>query len=179
MDADPPPDKLPEERDWEKDIMCGIHAHPSMNHLHIHVMSVDRHSDSLKHRKHYNSFSTPFFIDVMDFPLAKDDPRRHPGRAGYLNRDYKCWRCGENFGNRFTRLKDHLETEYQAWRRVQQVAHELIFQFIIEIPRRLKRCSKTEQHYLFNNKTTGTFSNDLVAATRLKEAISPYIYSRR
>jgi aprataxin len=118
MDADPPPDKLPEGRDWEKDIMCGIHAHPSMNHLHIHVMSVDRYSDSLKHRKHYNSFSTPFFIEVNDFPLAENDPRRHPGREGYLKRDYKCWRCGADFGNRFTKLKDHLEDEYQAWKRV-------------------------------------------------------------
>ncbi|KAG5301294.1 histidine triad nucleotide-binding protein [Histoplasma ohiense] len=116
MDADPPPDELPAGRDWEKEIMCGIHAHPSMAHLHIHVLSVDRFSPCLRHRKHYNSFSTPFFIDVEDFPLAKDDARRHPGREGYLKRDFECWRCGEMFGNKFQRLKAHLEEEFLAWR---------------------------------------------------------------
>lgn len=118
MNADPPPDKLPAGRDWEKDIMCGIHAHPSMSHLHVHIMSVDRYSDSMKHRKHYNSFSTPFLVDIADFPLAKDDVKRHPGREGYLKQDFKCWRCGENFGNKFTKLKDHLEQEFLDWRKV-------------------------------------------------------------
>jgi len=108
--------ELPEGRDWEKDVMSGIHAHPSMNHLHIHVMSVDRYSDCLKHRKHYNSFTTPFFIDVTDFPLAKDDVRRHPGREGYLDADLKCWRCGRNFGHKFAPLKRHLEEEFEKWK---------------------------------------------------------------
>ncbi|KAJ9212600.1 hypothetical protein DTO166G4_5819 [Paecilomyces variotii] len=118
MDADPPPEELPPGRNWEAEIMSGIHAHPSMNHLHIHVLSVDRHSECLKHKKHYNSFSTPFFIDINDFPLAKDDVRRHPGREGYLKRDYVCWRCKKNFGNRFTELKRHLDQEYEEWKRI-------------------------------------------------------------
>ncbi|KAH1499433.1 hypothetical protein KXV92_003017 [Aspergillus fumigatus] len=118
LNADPPPDVLPQGRDWEKEVMCGIHAHPSMNHLHIHIISVDRYSDRLKHRKHYNSFSTPFFIDIEDFPLAKDDPRRHPDREGYLRRDFKCWRCGKEFGNRFAELKSHLEAEFNEWRKL-------------------------------------------------------------
>lgn len=118
MDADPPPDELPPGRDWEKDIMSGIHAHPSMNHLHIHVLSVDRYSDRLKHKKHYNSFSTPFFIDVEDFPLREDDVRRRPGRQGYLKRDFVCWRCGKDFENKFTELKKHLEKEFQEWKRM-------------------------------------------------------------
>ncbi|PGH01790.1 hypothetical protein AJ80_08956 [Polytolypa hystricis UAMH7299] len=118
LNADPPPDELPAGRDWEAEIMCGIHAHPSMNHLHIHVLSVDRHSACLKHRKHYNSFATPFFIDVNDFPLARDDVRRHPGKEGYLQRDFRCWRCGREFGNRFTMLKEHLEEEFEEWKKV-------------------------------------------------------------
>lgn len=118
MDKDPPVDELPPGRDWEREIMSGIHAHPSMNHLHIHVLSVDRHSDRLKHRKHYNSFTTPFFISLDDFPLAKDDVRRHPGREGYLKWDFICWRCGRNFGNRFQELKNHLEKEFEEWKRL-------------------------------------------------------------
>lgn len=116
LEVDPPPDELPEGRDWQRELMCGIHAGPSMNNLHIHVLSVDRYSPCLKHRKHYNSFSTPFFIDLADFPLSGDDVRRHPGREGYMQRDLKCWRCGMNFGNKFTRLKDHLMQEYEEWK---------------------------------------------------------------
>ncbi|KAJ5636450.1 Aprataxin-like protein [Penicillium longicatenatum] len=116
--AEPAPEELPAGRDWEKEIMCGVHAVPSMNHLHVHVIAVDRHSERLKHRKHYNSFATPFFVPIEDFPLAEDDVRRHPGSEGYLKRDFVCWRCGEGFGNKFTQLKEHLEREFEEWRRL-------------------------------------------------------------
>jgi aprataxin len=88
-----------------------------MNHLHVHVMSADRYSECMKHRKHYNSFATPFFVELDAFPLAEDDPRRHPERQGYLNSDLKCWRCGEKFGNKFARLKEHLAVEFELWKR--------------------------------------------------------------
>ena len=104
-------------RDWTKSVISGIHIGPSMNHLHIHIISVDRHSECMRHRKHYNSFSTPFLVDVEDFPLGERDDRRHPGRAGFLKWDLKCWRCGKNFGNKFARLKEHLEDEFVEWRK--------------------------------------------------------------
>jgi aprataxin len=116
LSASPPPNTLPAGRDWSAEIMVGVHAVPSMSHLHIHVISVDRHSDSLKHRKHYNSFSTPFFVPLEDFPLAGWDDRRWPGREGYLKRDFTCWRCGRGFGNEFKRLKMHLEEEFEEWK---------------------------------------------------------------
>ena len=109
---------VPEGRDWSQDVMAGVHAGPSMNHLHVHVVSRDFVSDRMRHRKHYNSFHTPFFIDLDDFPLAKNDPRRHPGREGYLAEDLRCWRCGKGFGNRFQQLKIHLEEEFEDWKRV-------------------------------------------------------------
>jgi len=107
---------LPAGRDWEKEVVAGIHAHPSMSHLHVHVMSVDHFSEYLKHRKHYNSFSTPFFVSLNDFPLPKDDARRHPGREKYLDWDFKCWRCGKNYTNKFARLKEHLAEEFENWK---------------------------------------------------------------
>jgi aprataxin len=116
MEVDPPLDTLPPGRDWEKDVISGIHIGPSMNHLHIHVLSVDRYSPCLKHRKHYNSFSTPFLLDVEDFPLSAEDPRRSR-EHGYLKSDFICWRCGHNFGNKFSLLKDHLAKEYEEWKR--------------------------------------------------------------
>lgn len=118
LGAEPVLDELPPGRDWEQDVMCGIHAHPSMNHLHVHIMSVDRYSERLKHRKHYNSFATPFFVNLDDFPLEKDDVRRHPGRQGYLQRNFICWRCGRDFGNQFAKLKLHLEEEFNEWKRL-------------------------------------------------------------
>lgn len=118
MEADPPPDELPEGRDWESEIICGIHARPSMNNLHVHVLSVDRYSSCIKHRKNYNSFATPFFVNIEDFPLAADDDRLHPERAGYLKWDLKCWRCGHNFGNKFVKLKEHLDEEFDRWKRI-------------------------------------------------------------
>lgn len=109
---------LPPGRDWEEDVRVGIHAHPSMNHLHIHVISVDRFSDKMRHKKHYNSFSTPFFVELDAFPLAPNDDRRHPTRNGYLKSDLKCWRCGKNFGAKFAALKDHLEIEFEQWKKL-------------------------------------------------------------
>ncbi|KAJ0166018.1 Aprataxin-like protein [Colletotrichum tanaceti] len=116
--VEPESGALPQGRDWHAEIIAGIHAHPSMNHLHIHVLSRDMYSECMKHRKHYNSFNTPFLIDVADFPLAADDPRRHPGHEGYLMKSsLVCWRCGENFGNQFVRLKEHLAVEFAEWER--------------------------------------------------------------
>ncbi|KAI1312774.1 HIT domain-containing protein [Xylaria venustula] len=108
---------LPEGRDWEKELLVGVHAHPSMNDLHVHVLSRDMSSQYMRHRKHYQSFNTPFLIDVADFPLAADDPRRHPGREGYLARDLRCWRCGRNFGKQFKKLKEHLDVEFEEWKK--------------------------------------------------------------
>ena len=108
---------LPRGRDWSKDIISGIHAHPSMSHLHIHVLSRDLNGPCMKKRNHYNSFVTPFLIPVEDFPLAEDDERLLSGRAGFLDADLKCWRCGKDFGNQFKKLKDHLEEEFQQWMR--------------------------------------------------------------
>jgi hypothetical protein len=40
----------------------GFHAQPSMLLLHLHVLSEDLNSPALKHKKHWNSFTTRFFV---------------------------------------------------------------------------------------------------------------------
>lgn len=115
--SDNPPAKLLSGRDWSKSVISGIHMGPSMNHLHVHILSIDRHSECMKHRKHYNSFSTPFLVDVEDFPLEKGDERKKSRKVHYLDWELKCWRCGMGFGNKFARLKEHLEGEFEEWRK--------------------------------------------------------------
>lgn len=45
----------------------GFHGKPSMKQLHLHVISDDLNSPAMKHSKHYNTFTTPYFLDVHDF----------------------------------------------------------------------------------------------------------------
>ncbi|AEO66317.1 uncharacterized protein THITE_2044821 [Thermothielavioides terrestris NRRL 8126] len=112
-----PPDRLPPGRDYAREIRVGTHAHPSMAHLHVHIISRDMRSERVKHRKHYNSFNTPFFVPLADYPLAEDDVRRETGyQNANLRRELVCWRCGRTFGNRFAELKRHLEEEFVEWR---------------------------------------------------------------
>ncbi|KAK4198271.1 putative Aprataxin [Triangularia verruculosa] len=108
----------PPGRDYLSEIKIGMHAHPSMDHLHVHIISKDMHSPKVKHKKHYNSFTTEFFIPLADYPLAEDDIRRDVGfQNANLSRDFTCWRCGKDFGNKFTQLKKHLEEEFEEWKR--------------------------------------------------------------
>jgi len=104
---------LPQGRDWSRDIIAGVHTHPSMNHMHIHVFSRDMHSECMKHKKHYLSFNSSFLVRMEEFPLEEGSERFKPG--DWPKWDMKCWRCGENYGNRFKRLKEHLEEEFGEW----------------------------------------------------------------
>jgi aprataxin len=112
LPADSP---LPAGRDWEADVMIGIHARPSMNHLHVHVLSRDMYSEWMKKTAHYNSFNTGFFIDLADFPIAHDDPRRRITIRNPIA--LKCWRCGRDFAGRFSKLKEHLAREFSDWKK--------------------------------------------------------------
>ncbi|KAF2453158.1 hypothetical protein BDY21DRAFT_356687 [Lineolata rhizophorae] len=89
-----------------------------MANLHVHVLSPDRVSDALKSRKHYNSFSTPFFVPLADLPLAADDERRWPGKHGWLKAEMRCWRCGKKMEDGWRKMKGHLEEEFEEWKKV-------------------------------------------------------------
>jgi aprataxin len=102
------------DRDWEAEIKVGIHSFPSMHHLHIHIISRDMHSPCVRHKKHYNSFTTPFFVVLDEFPLEEEDIDRRTRNWNKL--DMICWRCGRNFEDKFTVLKAHLEQEFEEWK---------------------------------------------------------------
>ncbi|CAD0081579.1 unnamed protein product [Aureobasidium vineae] len=116
-DADDPPNVLPAGRDWMKEIITGIHAVPSMNHLHVHVMSKDMVNDCLTRSAHYNSFQTSFLVPLEEFPLPEDDPVRQIGYGPWHTVDLVCWRCKKNFSNKVTKLKAHLAEEHDQWKR--------------------------------------------------------------
>lgn len=108
---------VPEGRDWEAEVMVGVHAGPSMSHLHVHVLSRDRISPCMKHGKHYNSFNTEFFVGLEELPLKEEDVRWRKDRGGGLREDLECWRCGRGFENRFAKLKSHLDEEFEEWKK--------------------------------------------------------------
>lgn len=120
-DLPPKPEDLPPVRDFSDQIRMGFHAHPSMNHLHLHIISRDMHSPCMKHRKHYNSFNTDFFLPLDEFPYADDDVRKtvpYQNRNMSTERDFICWHCDKNFGNKFKQLKDHIAGVFQEWKSI-------------------------------------------------------------
>uniref|UniRef100_A0A6B2LEA4 HIT domain-containing protein n=1 Tax=Arcella intermedia TaxID=1963864 RepID=A0A6B2LEA4_9EUKA len=48
---------------------AGFHAIPSMKPIHMHFISLDFSSEHLKTKKHWNSFTTEFFIPIENFIL--------------------------------------------------------------------------------------------------------------
>ena len=114
MELDELPEELPPGRDWSREVMSGTHANPSMNHLHIHVLSRDLESECLKKTNHYQSFTTDFFISMDAYPLANDNNSRN---YRHFPDDLHCWRCGKNFKRKMTQLKAHLAEEFEEWKR--------------------------------------------------------------
>jgi aprataxin len=122
MESDDPPlpENLPPGRDWSLDLKIGVHANPSMNQLHIHILSRDMHSPCLKHRQHYQSFNTEFFVGIDEMPLSETEInwRRNNAHEALTARGSVCWRCGREFGSGFKKLNEHLEREFEEWRKL-------------------------------------------------------------
>ena len=95
------------------DFRIGFHAMPSMSQLHLHVISQDFHSAALKNKKHWNSFTSSFFVPVQHaiarlergesvaFDLA--------AAKALTKAPLCCHRCGADMKNMPT-LKAHILT---------------------------------------------------------------------
>ncbi|KAH7429404.1 hypothetical protein KP509_09G046400 [Ceratopteris richardii] len=88
----------------------GYHSEPSMRQLHLHVISQDFDSPSLKNKKHWNSFTTSFFRDSK----ATIEELETTGRVqlygdehSIQNLELRCHRCQSTQGN-IARLKQHI-----------------------------------------------------------------------
>ncbi|WVN90296.1 uncharacterized protein L203_105532 [Cryptococcus depauperatus CBS 7841] len=106
--------------EWRIDV--GFHAIPSMKHLHLHVISDDRLSLSLKTKKHYNSFRPDlgFFIPIMEVQRWLRDEFTVVERLetmadtpALLKIPLTCHKCDEPIHN-IEKLKHHLKKEFAS-----------------------------------------------------------------
>lgn len=93
--------------------IIGFHAMPSIKQLHLHLISTDFHSPRLKNKKHWNSFTTPFFLSI-DFVIneLKSKGRLFINESEYnqyLNEPLRCYHCQTILKN-IPSLKSHLES---------------------------------------------------------------------
>ncbi|CAH1372513.1 hypothetical protein MTP99_014003 [Tenebrio molitor] len=92
----------------------GYHAEASMTQLHLHVISDDMNSDCLKTKKHWNSFTTEFFVKSQDVRknLEKDGKIRlltTEDCKKCMETPLKCHRCDVKPKN-MPALKKHILT---------------------------------------------------------------------
>lgn len=95
-------------------VQIGVHSVPSMANLHIHVITKDFYSHRLKNKKHYNSFTTQFFINWDELPLNSIPDKTFSEKQLIKQSDLKCSYCGKNFSNKFAQLRDHLQYEFNT-----------------------------------------------------------------
>mmetsp|Transcript_14923 Transcript_14923/g.21748 ORF Transcript_14923/g.21748 Transcript_14923/m.21748 type:complete len:267 (-) Transcript_14923:473-1273(-) len=89
----------------------GYHCVPSLKLLHLHIVSADFVSTCLKHKKHWNSFQPPFFLDskLVEQTISdtgKVEVDKHKSEA-LLKAPLTSHRTSETIKN-IPRLKEHL-----------------------------------------------------------------------
>ncbi|CAM0872711.1 unnamed protein product [Alopecurus aequalis] len=97
------------EEDASLTFRLGYHSVPSMRQLHLHVISQDFNSPSLKNKKHWNSFTTAFFLDSVD---VIDEVDQHGSATispdeKLLAMELRCHRCRSAHPN-IPKLKSHI-----------------------------------------------------------------------
>lgn len=89
----------------------GYHAVPSMARLHMHVVSQDFDSPCLKNKKHWNSFTSEFFLDAKDVIKTLEEKGKVPVDKDrceqLLKLPLKCHVCNKTLSN-MPKLKSHI-----------------------------------------------------------------------
>jgi aprataxin len=96
----------------------GLHMLPSLEPLHIHIISDDFCSVHVKTKRQYNSFASDFFYKLDELvqslkeigDLAAEINPKMAQRQ--LDKELKCGKCGYG-GGTMTEFKEHLETHLQ------------------------------------------------------------------
>ncbi|NXU55131.1 APTX protein, partial [Turnix velox] len=92
----------------------GYHAIPSMSQLHLHVISQDFDSPSLKTKKHWNSFTTDYFLnseDVIEMVRSKGEVTVKDHISELLTLPLRCHCCKQQLST-IPQLKDHLRKHW-------------------------------------------------------------------
>lgn len=92
-------------------IRLGYHSLPSLHPLHLHLISQDFDAPALKTKKHWQSFTSPFFLEAQAVGAAvREEGRVVVDRAraeAMLKAPMHCHACGAAQANMPT-LKGHL-----------------------------------------------------------------------
>ncbi|XP_061398069.1 aprataxin-like protein [Musca vetustissima] len=104
--------------------LIGFHNQPSMQRLHLHVISNDFISDCLKTKKHWNSFNTALFLNYEDLitQLEKNDKVKRLDSSTLKelgNMELKCNQCSYVAKNIPT-LKQHLLEHYEKRKKMEE-----------------------------------------------------------
>lgn len=91
----------------------GYHASPSMTRLHMHVVSQDLDSPCLKNKKHWNSFTSGFFLDAERvISILQEEGKVELDVKGVyepmLKSPLKCHVCHKELQN-MPKLKEHIK----------------------------------------------------------------------
>ncbi|NXC17325.1 APTX protein, partial [Corythaeola cristata] len=92
----------------------GYHAIPSMSQLHLHVISQDFDSPALKTKKHWNSFTTDYFLnsqDVIEMVRSKGKVMVKDHVSELLKSPLRCHRCKQQLST-IPQLKEHLRKHW-------------------------------------------------------------------
>ncbi|QRW26936.1 scavenger mRNA-decapping enzyme DcpS [Rhizoctonia solani] len=130
-------DEMTKQHGFQWDVFIGFHAVPSMDHVHLHVISSDLCSPGLKKKQHYNSFRPDigFFLHLDDVLKWFDYPSATPFSKGptfesnaiisapkyepLLKRGLECFKCQGLFKT-IPQLKAHLKEEWNS----QKIEHQ-------------------------------------------------------
>ncbi|GLV45603.1 uncharacterized protein CBL_02623 [Carabus blaptoides fortunei] len=102
------------EKHIDHNFKFGYHAEASMHRLHMHIISDDMNSPCLKNKKHWNTFTTKFFISAEDIvdDLKENGKVTLPSPEKlkeYLNAPLVCHKCSFKPKN-LPDLKKHILT---------------------------------------------------------------------
>ncbi|KAM9263104.1 aprataxin isoform 4-T4 [Morus bassanus] len=92
----------------------GYHAIPSMSQLHLHVISQDFDSPALKTKKHWNSFTTDYFLnseDVIEMVRSKGKVMVKDDVSELLKLPLRCHCCKQQLST-IPQLKEHLRKHW-------------------------------------------------------------------
>ncbi|XP_025079429.1 aprataxin-like isoform X2 [Pomacea canaliculata] len=104
-------EEIADKANRELKFRFGYHAIPSMSHLHMHVISQDLDSPCLKTKKHWNSFTTDYFIDSKKIihqleKTGKIEVNEQETKE-FLKADLRCHVCRKEFTT-IPALKSHI-----------------------------------------------------------------------